>query len=119
MDNKKITLVAQSKNYDVSNKSSSGGMFADLARYVLSKGGVVFGCTMERVEQGFDVKHIYIEDENDLYKLQGSKYVQSDLLNCFCLIENDLHDNKLVLFVGNPCYVAGLKSFLKYKEYNK
>ena len=56
-------------------------MFAELARYIFSQNGVVFGCTMQRVEEGFEVKHIYIEKEEDLFKLQGSKYVQSSLGN--------------------------------------
>lgn len=113
MDNKKITLVAQSKNYDVSNKSSSGGMFAELARYVLSKGGVVFGCAMERVYDGFEVKHIYIENEKDLYKLQGSKYVQSNLGNTIKQAKEFLEQGRFVLFSGTPCQIAGLKAYLK------
>lgn len=107
------TLVIQAKNSNLLQKSSSGGMFAELARYVLSQGGVVFGCTMERVEDGFDVKHIYIENENDLYKLQGSKYVQSRIGNTIKEAKNFLDNGRFVLFSGTPCQIAGLKAYLK------
>lgn len=112
MRNKKA-IIAQSKNYSISRKSSSGGMFAELARYILSKGGVVFGCTMERIEDGFDVKHIYIENEEDLYKLQGSKYVQSNLKNTIKEAKEFLDKGRIVLYSGTPCQIAGLKAYLK------
>jgi len=108
--------IIQSKDSNLIKKSSSGGVFAELARYVLSKGGVVFGCAMERVEEGFDVKHIYIENEKDLYKLQGSKYVQSNLGNTIKEAKEFLDEGRLVLFSGTPCHIAGLKAYLK-KDY--
>ena len=107
------SFAVQSKNNTLLKRSSSGGMFAELARHVLSKGGVVFGCTMERAEEGFDVKHIYIENEKDLYKLQGSKYVQSNLRNTIKEAKNFLDAGRLVLFSGTPCQIAGLKAYLK------
>lgn len=111
------TFASQSKNSTLSQKSSSGGMFAELARYVLSQNGVVFGCTMERVEDGFDVKHIYIENENNLYRLQGSKYVQSKIGNTLKQAKEFLEQGRFVLFSGTPCQIAGLKAFLKNQSY--
>lgn len=107
------TYAVSSKNTELSQKSSSGGMFAELAKFVLSKNGVVFGCAMERVEDGFDVKHIYIEDENDLYKLQGSKYVQSRIGNSIKEAKEFLDQGRFVLYSGTPCQIAGLKAYLK------
>jgi len=108
------SYIIQSKNNDLISKSSSGGMFAELAKYVLSRNGVVFGCAMERVEDGFDVKHIYIEKEDDLYKLQGSKYVQSNLGNTIKQAKDFLEQGRLVLFSGTPCQITGLKAYLKH-----
>lgn len=110
--------VIQSKNKNIIEKSSSGGMFAELAKFVLSQNGVVFGCTMERVEEGFEVKHIYIENENNLYKLQGSKYVQSKIGNTLKQAKEFLEQGRLVLYSGTPCQIAGLKAFLNNKEYD-
>lgn len=117
--NKYITsIVAQSKNWNLSKKSSSGGMFAQIAKYILSKNGVVFGCTMEKINNKFDVKHIYIDDEKDLYRLQGSKYVQSNIKNTYKEAKQFLEQNRLVLFSGTPCQIAGLKAYLG-KDYEK
>lgn len=109
--------VIQSKDKKLIQNSSSGGMFAELAKYTLLQGGIVFGCAMEKNEEGFDVKHIYIEDEKDLYKLQGSKYVQSNMGNTIKEAKEFLDIGRLVLFSGTPCQIAGLKAFLK-KDYN-
>ena len=111
------SYIVQSKNNNLITKSSSGGMFAELAKHVLSKKGVVFGCAMERVEKGFEVKHIYIEKEEDLFKLQGSKYVQSSLGNTIKQAKKFLEQGRLVLFSGTPCQIAGLKAHLK-QDYN-
>lgn len=107
-------FIMQSKNNDLIKKSSSGGIFAELAKFVLSQKGVVFGCTMERVEDGFDVKHIFIEDEKDLYKLQGSKYVQSRIGNTIKEAKEFLDKGRFVLYSGTPCQIAGLKAYLKH-----
>lgn len=48
--------------------------------------------------------------------LRGSKYVQSNLNDCFIRIREILEDNQLVCFVGTTCQVYGLKSYLK-KDY--
>ena len=111
------TLALQSKDYTLSQKSSSGGMFAQIAKYVLSKNGIVFGCAMEKNQDNFEIKHIYIDNEKDLYKLQGSKYVQSDIKNTYREAKQFLEQNRLVIYSGTPCQIAGLKSFLQ-KEYS-
>ena len=111
------TIVGQSKDYDLSKKSSSGGLFAQLACACLDNKGVVFGCFMQKTSEQFEVKHIYIEDKKDLYKLQGSKYVQSDIGVSYQQAKEFLDNNRQVLFSGTPCQIAGLKAFLN-KEYD-
>ena len=111
------SFALSSKNTEFSQKSSSGGMFAELAKYVLSNGGVVFGCAMEKFDDKFVIKHISVENEQDLYKLQGSKYVQSDIGNAYLEAKKYLDENREVLFSGTPCQIAGLKAFLN-KDYD-
>ena len=113
MNQKNNSYIVQIKNNNLISKSSSGGMFAEFAKYILSQNGVVFGCTMQRVEEGFEVKHIYIEKEEDLFKLQGSKYVQSSLGNTIKQAKEFLDKGRFVLFSGTPCQIAGLKAYLK------
>lgn len=114
-ENNIIVYAAKHKDEIIRENSTSGGLFSAISEYVLKNNGIIYATILD---ENYEVKYTRADNKCDRDKMRGSKYVQSDLLNCFCLIENDLHDNKLVLFVGNPCYVAGLKSFLKYKEYN-
>lgn len=94
--------------------SSSGGIFSVIARDILSKGGVVCSAAYD---DNMYLRHIIIDNICDLSRLQGSKYMQSDIGHCFVQIKKALKQNKLVYFVGTPCQVAGLKSYLKI-DYN-
>lgn len=90
-------------------ESTSGGIFIPLAKSTLEKGGVVFGCTYD---ENLVARHIAVEKEADLHKLQGSKYVQSDLSGIYSRVKSELKDGRNVLFSGTGCQVAGLRSFL-------
>lgn len=51
-------------------------------------------------------------------KIQGSKYVQSDINNTYTQVKTYLKNGKWVLFTGTPCQIAALKSYLK-KDYSR
>lgn len=97
-----------SKDDEIIKNSSSGGVFSELATYVLGLNGIVYGCAFIEGK----AKHIGITSIDDLPSLRGSKYVQSEMGNCFLQISNHLKSNKVVLFVGTGCQIAGLKSYL-------
>ena len=107
---KPITLAAYNKDSSERGKSSSGGVFYVIAHYVIQKGGTVYGATMD---EHLEVKHIEINSVEDLWKLRGSKYVQSNLGETFLSIRDNLKNNKLCYFTGTGCQVAGLKSYLR------
>ncbi|MDU5920541.1 MAG: Coenzyme F420 hydrogenase/dehydrogenase, beta subunit C-terminal domain [Clostridiales bacterium] len=107
------TYGCYSKNNDIRKQSSSGGIFSLLAQQVLNSGGVVFG---SRYDKDFNVIHDYIEDVNELYKLRGSKYLQSIIGENFKIAKEFLEQGILVLFSGTPCQIDGLIKFLG-KEY--
>ena len=98
------------KDEGVRKDSSSGGVFTQIAKYVLSKNGVVFGALFD---ENFKVKHAYIESENDLIKLQKSKYVQSEIGVTYKEAKNFLDQGRFVLFTGTPCQIGGLQAYLK------
>ena len=100
---------------EIRMKSSSGGIFTLLAEDILDKGGYVCGAAFD---DNWDVHHIIVDNKNDLEKLRGSKYVQSDTEDCYKKIKKLLDEDKYVLFSGCPCQVAGLYSFLG-KNYEK
>jgi len=99
----------------IREKSSSGGVFYLIARYVLSRGGVVFGAAFD--DTCHSVKHIAVDSLEDLQKLQGAKYVQSEIGDSYAFAKSCLEDGRVVLFTGTPCQISGLKAFLK-KEYS-
>ena len=94
--------------------SSSGGMFTVIANYIIENGGYVCGAAYNN---DFSVKHIIVNNKSELYKLRGSKYMQSNASVIYADIKKLLDKDELVLFSGMPCQVAGLYSFLG-KEYN-
>ncbi len=95
-------------------KSSSGGMVALLSKRFLDNNGVVYGVEMN----GNVAKNTRIAEKKELYKILGSKYLQSEIGNTYKKVKEDLENNKNVLFTGTPCQIEGLKSFLN-KEYEK
>ena len=105
-----------SKNNDLIKKSASGGLFATMAMYVLEQGGCVYGAVMQHEEHGLYTRHVCCKTKEELYRLQGSKYVQSSLGNIFKDVKTKLENDILVLFSGTPCQVDALKSYLR-KDY--
>lgn len=112
-----VTYAARAADEDILGKSSSGGIFSVAAESILAQGGAVCGAVYDR-EKGFAVKHVCVSAEDDLEPLRKSKYVQSDLGDCFSEIEGRLKSGRKVLFTGTPCQTAGLKAYLQ-KEYEE
>lgn len=103
-------------NDDVTRlQSTSGGIFSLLAEAVLRKGGVVFGA---RFDDSFAVFHSFTETEAGFSPFRGSKYAQSDLQGAYSQVHQFLKSTRPVLFSGTPCQIAGLRSFLRDKEYD-
>ncbi len=90
------------------NRSSSGGFFYEIASNFINNGGYVAGCVWDK---DMLPKHIVSNKLDDVKKMQGSKYVQSDLSNVFKDIKNIINDNQ-VMFVGTPCQVEAIQSFI-------
>lgn len=94
--------------------SSSGGVFSLIAQYILKKSGVVFGAAFD---SNLNVHHIEIKSENEIFKLQGSKYLQSNIGDAYKSVKEYLKQDIPVLFTGTPCQISGLKSYLG-KDYD-
>lgn len=105
--------ACKNKNEKIRLASSSGGVFTLLAEQVLNRKGVVFGAMFN---SDFKVVHGYVQNKEELYKLRGSKYVQSLIGNTYKEAEKFLKQDKVVLFSGTPCQARGLKSYLQ-REY--
>ena len=106
-------FAAYSKNKDIRNKSTSGGIATVLSQEIINDGGVVYGSAFT---DKCCVEHIRVTQIEDLHQLQGSKYVHSYIKDCYKNVKTDLKD-KTVLFIGTPCQIAGLKKYLM-KDYD-
>lgn len=106
---KESTYMAVQYNIEsVRATSTAGGAFSLIADYVLENHGLVFAV-------GYDeemvVCHKKASVQEQLLEMRGSKYVQSTLNNTFHTIKKCIEHGNLVLFVGTPCQVHGLKNY--------
>lgn len=101
-------------NDELRMKSSSGGVFSLLAEQVYKENGIVCGAVYS--DDYKTVFHIASSSKDDLEKLRGSKYVQSEIRKTYTKVKEALKDGKKVLFSGCPCQVAGLYSYLGFKS---
>lgn len=113
VDNNPIAYACFNKNEDIRKNSSSGGVFTLLASAIINQGGIVFGTDFDEY---FNVKHIKVDKTEDLNRLRGSKYVQSDIGETYKQTKEALSKGIKVLFTGTPCQIEGLKSYLQ-KDY--
>lgn len=86
------------------HNSTSGGAFYAMADAMIQNGGYVAGAVFD----GAMVKHIVTNKIEDLPRIQGTKYFQSDTTGVFKEINRLLHEGRRVLFGGTSCQVAGL-----------
>ena len=104
------TYAAIRQDKDRIALSSSGGVFAAVAEYVLLKktNWVVVGSTLDET---VSANHIIVDNVVDLKNLYGSKYVQSETTGIYKKIQILLDDSKSVLFSGTPCQVAAIQRY--------
>lgn len=95
----------------IRNLGSSGGLASEFARSFIASGGVVCTCVYKDGMFGFQ----FIDTEQDVYKIAGSKYVKSNPSGAYAQIRDFLRKNIRVLFIGLPCQVAALKKVIGLK----
>lgn len=106
-------FAVQHKNPAVVAESSSGGMFTALSDCVLGCGGIVYGAAFDHA---FKVAHERAETQEQRNAFRGSKYIQSSMDRVYRLIQEDLEQNRLVLFTGTPCQAAGVRNYILQKR---
>ena len=94
--------------------SSSGGLARAMYDFAIDNGGVCYGT---RFDENLDLKIVRADKKEELDEFQGSKYVQAIVGDSPRLVKKDLEDGRLVVYVGTPCQIAGLRNYLK-KDYD-
>ena len=108
-------FVVQHRDDAVRYQSTSGGAFTAVAEEVIRRGGVVFGAVMT---DELIVKHKYVSDIEGLAKFRNSKYVQSEIGDCYSVAKKFLSEGRYICFSGTPCQINGLYKYLG-KDYEK
>lgn len=105
--------AAVGKNEEAINNSSSGGIANILYQYVLDQGGIVFGA---KYMEGLVPNITYTDNKNDLDPFLKSKYCFSDVGDSYKKCKEFCENKKIVMYIGLPCQIAGLKLYLM-KDY--
>lgn len=100
---------ARARDEHTRRASSSGGVFPELAQYVLRRGGTVFGAAFEA---DMAVVHREARTPEELECLKTTKYVQSRMDSVYRRIASRLKEGEWVLFCGTPCQAHALRLFL-------
>lgn len=88
-------------------ESTSGGIGTLLAQEFTKNNGIIYGCAFT---PPFNICHIRCTTIENILRLRGSKYVQSEIHETYTKINEDLKTQKNVLFIGTPCQIAGIKA---------
>lgn len=99
--------AAVNQNSEALKQSSSGAIFPLLAQAWIRDGGYV--CAAEMLED-LSVKHSVTNQIDELRKMQGSKYVQSDVYDAYREMKRLLDMGEKVMFVGTPCQVSAVRN---------
>lgn len=106
--------AAFNNNDDIRLNSTSGGIFTELAEYVLKENGVIIGA---KYDKDMEVIHGFASSREEYEQLRGSKYVRSNIEGIYCEIREVLKKGTIILFIGTPCEIAGIKKYLR-KDYD-
>jgi len=109
--------VAISNAEHIRKICASGGVFSSIAYHFIRQGGTVFGANLTFSDGVPQIRHIPIDDVDQLSRISGSLYVQSDAEASFRECKKLLTSGKKVLFGGTSCQVAALYRYLGGKKH--
>lgn len=109
---------AYSKNDDVVRKTTSGGIAYEIAKYGLENGYYIVGTIFD--EKNNKAKAILTNKLEDLEKIKGSKYLQSDTGDVWTILKQKVKDNKKNKFIvfGTPCQIYGISKLIECEKIN-
>lgn len=107
--------AAYSLDSETRLKSASGGIASSIYKYCLLQGIHSYGV---KYIPYYKAEYIEIKDSYDIDQCRNSKYMYSDMNNIYIHIKDYLNKGERTLFIGLPCQVAGLISFLHGRDPN-
>ena len=107
--NSPLTAYAVKHNSDIRMNSSSGGVFTALSDTILKNGGKIYGADFD---ENMHLRHTSADTSEKRDRMRGTKYLQIDMSGVHRKIKADLDNNLQILFVGTPCQVNAVKSYI-------
>lgn len=98
-------------DFNVLMKSTSGAAAYSIAKYLIGNGYTVSGCMFDEKKQ--QARHIIVDSEDDLFKIQGSKYIQSSFSDA---LEQLLNITSPIAIFGTPCQIAAARRLFKNRQ---
>lgn len=95
--------------------SSSGGVASVFSDYTLSNDGYVTGVVWD---ENFQAVMKLLKTPTDIASCRGSKYVEVNTNEIFQAVSGELRKQKTILFIGLPCHVAAIKTFIPQSLHN-
>lgn len=96
--------------------STSGGIATAITEFIINKSGIVYGVAYSNDFLKTEV--IRVDSKNEIKRLSGSKYIESEKNGVFNKVKEDLENGKQVCYIGLPCDIAALKTYIN-RTYNK
>ena len=109
----KALFAAYAKDREIRRRSSSGGIFRLLAEKTIERGGAVAAVGYD---ESFRAVYKIAAKPDELDELMGSKYTEAASCGIYGKVKELLDSGGRVMFVGNPCRVAALKSYLGERD---
>ena len=103
-----LVYAVWSLDDNVRCESTSGGVYYELAKGFIENGGYIVGSVFS--DDYKSARHIVGHSIQDLKRIMGSKYFQSDTEGIYKSIKKLLDARKKVMFTGTPCQIAAIAS---------
>lgn len=113
LKDEKFAYALKHNDEAVRSRCTSGGAFIAISDAVLAQGGIVYGVIYD---EHFRAVHARAQTPEERDKMCGSKYVQSDPLDTYRQVADDLKEGKTVLYSGTSCQIDGLNHYLRCKN---
>lgn len=103
-------FAAWSKDPEIRQLCTSGGVAFELARFLMDRGYQPLVCRFN--PQRLRAEHFIASNEPELFESIGSKYIQSDSFNGFKHIKK----GQKYFIAGTPCQIDSVRRYIRLKK---
>ena len=102
-----------SLNDKIRKESASGGIATTIYQYAFRNDILAVGAYMDA---NFECRLKVARTKADLKEFQNSKYTYSYPDDIYKEVENEIRNERKVIFIGLPCQIGALKNYFKVKK---